>query len=95
MTTKKTMHTMHEAQLYWDDQDPQNAGWYLRYRDADGTEQGTAIEADQDATTEELAAAVESESHWLPSAGTIRVYRHEEPRGRITIEDGAVTGWRS
>jgi len=98
MTTTNTNesangNTMTRAQLYWDAQDPKNEGWWLRFYDASGTEQGTAIEASEDATTEELAAAVENESHWI-GEGTIKIMRGEQPRGSITIRDGAVS-WRA
>lgn len=86
---------LHEAQLYWDAQDPKNEGWWLRYRDERGVEQGTAIEAAEDATTEELAEAVEAETHWLPSNGKIKVFRGEQPRGSITLTDGKVSDWRA
>jgi hypothetical protein len=92
-----TMQTdqLHEAQLYWDDQDPKNQGWWLRYRDERGEQQGTTIEADEDAATEELAAAVEAGVHRLPGNGKIKVFRGEEPRGSITLIDGKVSNWRA
>lgn len=89
--------TLNEAQLYWDSQDSDNAGWYLRYHDERGVEQGHALDADEDATTEELAQYVVEElrRHWQSredaDSGTIRVYRGDEPRGRITLEGGVAT----
>lgn len=92
-----TMKTdrLHEAQLYWDAQDPKNEGWWLRYRDAHGVEQGTTIEANENATTEELAVAVEAKSHWLPGNGKIKVFRGGQPRGSITLTDGKISDWRA
>ena len=100
-TSSKRSHStmkedrLHEAQLYWDDQDPKNKGWWLRYRDARGLEQGTAIEADEDATIKQLVAAIEAESHWLPGNGKIKMFRGEQPRGSITLTDGKVSDWRA
>jgi len=86
---------MHEAQLYWDDQDSKNEGWWLRFRDDRGTEQGTAIDGDEDASTQELANAIEKEAHWLPANGKIKVFRGEQPRGSITLKNGEVSDWRA
>lgn len=81
------------AQLYWDDQDQAAAGWWLRYYDSTGTEQGIALEGDEDATTEELAAAAQAA---LPDRdGEIEVYRHEELRGRITLRGDESPDWRA
>jgi hypothetical protein len=90
MKTNTNPEQMTAAQLYWDDQDPKNAGWWLRYTDATGTEQGTAIDATEDASVEELAAVVEAESHWI-GLGTIKVLRGDQPRGTITVSDGAIS----
>ena len=57
--TNTAAETFTAAKLFWDAQDPGNAGWWLRYTDAAGTEQGAAIDGTEDATTEELAAEVE------------------------------------
>lgn len=83
---------MRHAQLYWDDQDPKNTGWWLRYYDENGTEQGCAIDAPQDAGMQALADAVDSESHLFE--GTIRVFRGAAQRGEITVGGGAVN-WRA
>lgn len=92
-TNTATANTITFAQLFWDDQDPSNAGWWLRYTDADGTEQGAAIDGDEDASTEELAAAVAAR---IPSdAGRVTVLRGEQPRGWIDVATGAVAGWRA
>lgn len=89
------MTTIAAAQLYIDSQDPANVGWWLRYTDEQGTEQGTAIEADIDASVEDLASAVGDESHWISADGAIKVYRSEQPCGEITLTDGVVSGWRA
>lgn len=82
-----------EAQLFWDDQDASAAGWWLRYRDADGDEQGEAVEAERGASTEELADAVAALA--LDATGEIRVYRGGQPRGWIGLVGGKTTGWRA
>lgn len=89
------MARMHEAQLYWDDQNRERPGWYLRYCDDRGNEHGIEIDAAQDATTEELATAVEMAAHWLPDNGQIVVIRNEWRRGSITLADSVVTDWRA
>lgn len=82
---------MTEGQLYWDDQDPKNAGWWLRYRDDAGIECGSGIDdIAEDASTEELAQAVAAATY---RCGTVKVYRGEQPRGWIKVEDGSVVGW--
>lgn len=81
-----------EAQLYWDAQDAKNAGWFLRYRDSRGTEQGLEIEAEQDATTAELAELVAAAD---VGDGEIIVFRGHERRGSIKVEDGKVLAWRA
>lgn len=83
------MANMSNAQLFWDTQNPSNIGWWLRFWDETGTEQGTSISGTENATTEELAAAVEAESHWI-GEGTIKVIRGEQPSGTITVRDGSV-----
>ena len=91
--TNTAANTITSAQLFWDDQNPSDAGWWLRYTDADGTEQGAAIDGDEDASTEELAAAVAAR---IPSdAGRVTVLRGEQPRGWIDVAAGAVIGWRA
>lgn len=81
--------TAHEAQLFWDSQDSQAAGWWLRYRDSAGTEHGWPLEMPHNATTEELAMAIEEERARLGGstlgACTIRVYRGDEVRGLLTV----------
>jgi len=80
------------AQLYWDDQDPNNTGWWLRYYDQHGNEQGAAIDAVEDAGMQELADAMESEGHLCE--GEVAVFRGDRRQGTITIEHGAVN-WRA
>lgn len=93
MTTTNKTTEINEAQLYWDDQDHSNAGWWLRYRDSTGQEQGTEIEGDEDASTEELAAACAAE---LPGReGDIRVIRDGVRRGRITLRGDEAPDWRT
>jgi hypothetical protein len=87
--------SLHEAQLYWDAPHGADAGWWLRYRDDRGTEQGIEIDGAEDATTEELADAVEASAHWLPPNGEITIIRHGERRGAIRLTDGAVSGWEA
>jgi len=93
-TIRTKVSKMHEAELYWDRQgDPE--GWWCRYRDDNGTEQGAAVEASEDASIEELAAAVDQVSHWLDH-GMIKVIRGERDLGRITIRGGGEKpDWRA
>ena len=44
------------AEIYWDDQDPGNTGWWLRYFDASGVECGTGPAGGKDADPRKLAA---------------------------------------
>ena len=81
------------GQLYWDSQDGNNEGWWLSYRDARGNEEGYAIDGDRDASTESLAAAVASKL--TDSSLEVKVFRGDEPKGRISIVDGAVENWRA
>ena len=95
MTTNNTTitaeTTITAAQLFWDAQDPSAAGWWLRYTDAAGTEQGDAIDGDEDAGTEELAARVAASL--VDHTGRVVVIRGERPRGWIDVADGAVANW--
>jgi hypothetical protein len=91
--TNTAAATITSAQLFWDAQDPNVSGWWLRYTDADGTEQGDAIDGAEDATTEELSAAVAASLSG--ETGRVTVLRGEQPRGWIDVADGAVAGWRA
>lgn len=92
-TTLTAANTITSAQLFWDAQDQRTAGWWLRYTDASGTEQGDAIDGAEDATTEDLAAAVAAR---IPSdTGRVTVLRGERPRGWIDVANGEVVGWRA
>lgn len=84
---------IHEAQLYWDDQDPNYVGWWVRYRDAEGNNDGTEIDAETDADVEQLAKLA---SKALPNRrGTIKVFRDEHIVGRITLRGPASPDWRA
>lgn len=87
------MAGLNEAQLYWDDQDPKNAGWWLRYRDDRGVEEGFSITAAQDATTEELAKAITEALDGNYYDGAITIIRGER-RGFVTVECGVAIDWR-
>lgn len=81
-----------EAQLFWCSQDPDNMGWWLRYRDDRGVEDGCAIDGAEDASVEDLADAINE----CPVVGTIRVYRGTEVCGEIVAAKGKVVrtlGW--
>jgi hypothetical protein len=86
---------VNEAQLYWDAQDPKNTGWWLRYRDDRGEEQGVAVEEAADATTSELAVAVKA-AIGIDSmmTGTVKVVRGNRT-GTIRIVNGEITDWRA
>lgn len=90
---------MHSAQLYWDDQDPSNVGWVLRYRDEDGTEQAFLLEAEAGlgATYAELADLVARD--FAPTVAeidhaNIKVHRGGCWSATITIRKDAVVGYR-
>ncbi len=89
--TMLTAETFTNAQLFWDDQDERASGWWLRYTDERGTEQGDAIDGDEDAGTEELAARVAASL--VDHTGRVVVIRGERPRGWIDVADGAVANW--
>lgn len=93
MTNQTNTATVDEVQLYWDHQDPNNTGWYLRYH-VDGTEDGESIDGDIDADTEELASEV---AMALAHYGTVKatVFRGDEPRGQIVVDAGTVVSWRA
>ena len=94
MTTKN----LNEAQLYWDNQDAAAAGWWLRYRDENGAQQGRGILGVEDASLHDLAEQVE---HELARAdmlsvreGAIKVFRGDRHTGTIRIADGEVE-WKA
>lgn len=83
--------TIDNAQLYWDDQDPRAAGWYLRYR-VNGTEEGTAIDGAEDDSTEDLAQRV---ADHLDTYGRVTVRIGEGTGRRCTVDGGKVVDWRT
>jgi hypothetical protein len=86
-------NTIHEAQLYWDDQDPKASGWWLRYRDAEGDEQGEPIDGDEDTDTPELAEQVALAL--AGETGTIELIRNPSRRGSIEVVNGMVVNWNA
>lgn len=91
--TNTAADTIDNAQLFWDAQDERAAGWWLRYTDASGTEQGDAIDGDEDAGTEELAERVAARLG--DHTGRVVVIRGEQRRGWIDVADGVVVNWRA
>lgn len=89
-----TLTSFNSAQLYWDDQDPKHTGWVLRWRDARGHTESAAIGEDEDASLETLAHQA---ADCAPdgATGEIAVFRGDVKRGRITLRDGAIEGWRA
>lgn len=83
---------MTDAQLYWDDQDPKNEGWWLSYRNERGDLLGIDLDAEKDASTEELALAVTKTGTGL--TGKVAVIRGQR-RGWIKVEDGISTDWKA
>jgi hypothetical protein len=84
------------AQLYWDDQDPANSGWQLRFLNVRGTEQSCAVKQSKDATLLKLVAAVEAAiGADSMLTGRIKVFRGDAPRGEMRLMHGAVTDWRA
>lgn len=84
---------IHEASLYWDDQDADYDGWCIRYKDSSGNNDGTEIDGDKDATIKELADLAAAA---LPGRrGVIKVSRDERPIGRITLRGAADPDWRA
>lgn len=82
------------AQLYWDDQDPANAGWCLRWTDEDGDQSAVEICEDEDADMVALASRAATSA---PSGATgdVTVYRGDRKSARITLCDGALVDWRA
>ncbi len=85
--------TFTDARLYWDDQDPKNTGWVLRWRER-GLTESTEIGEDEDASIETLAHQA---ADCAPggATGDVAVYRGDVKRGRITLRDGAIAVWRA
>ena len=87
---------MTNAKLYWDAQDPKNTGWWLRYRDARGDEQGCEVSEHKDAAIHELAAAVEAAIGVDATlTGTIEVFHGDMYRGFIAFVNGEAANWRA
>jgi len=80
------------TQLYWDDQDPSNQGWWLRWYE-DGTEQGCSVDGAEDDPFIDLIASVENEIDGDFSS-EIRFFRGGRESGRIVVVGGVVTDWR-
>lgn len=95
-TTNETteISSFGNAQLYWDDQDPTNVGWVLRWRDERGDEIAFEVGCDKSADLEALASEV---ALCAPegATGDIAVYRGDRKSARISICDGAIMGWRA
>lgn len=91
MTVAITISTDAPAQLYWDTQcEPEDAGWSLRYRTADGNEHHAEFEGDEEASIEWLASTLRREigAIELTLLGPWRVEvfaRHGHKRGSVTI----------
>lgn len=83
-----------DAWLYWDGQDAESAGWWLRYRDArSGIERGEPVDGSRDDTFDELAAAAAAA---LPAReGDIRVRRGGDRDARITLRGDDAPVWRA
>ncbi len=82
------------AQLYWDDQDPNYVGWYLRHTDKWGNEDGTAIDGDK---IESIATLAERCAEALSDYGrtTIKAFvAGEHNPARIVVDGGDVIDWR-
>ena len=83
-----------DAQLFWDDQDPNTAGWCLRHTDKWGNEDATAIDGDRNET---LATLAEWCAEALAHTGrtTIKAFvSGEHNPARIVVDAGAVIDWR-
>lgn len=99
MTTTNTTQTeetssFNDAQLYWDGQDPSNAGWVLRWTDESGNENTVEVGGMAGTSIEALAhAAVRCAP--ASAVGDIAVYRGDAKSARISICDGTVMGWRA
>lgn len=82
------------AQLFWDGQDANTAGWYLRHTDKWGNEDGAAIDGDRD---EILATLAERCAEAIGHTGrtTIKAFVcGEHNPARIVVDSGAVIDWR-
>lgn len=49
-----TTNTIDRAQLFWDDSDPENAGWLLRFRNESGSMEDHWLDGGEDSSVEEL-----------------------------------------
>ena len=98
--TNMTAATIENARIWWDDQDPQAAGWwgsYYEHRNA--TEMAVehqidSIEADEDESVEKLAPQVAAALDHLGRV-TVTVMGGDVPRGRIVVDGGEVVEWRA
>jgi len=82
------------AELFWDGQDPNNTGWWLRF-DVDGTETGTGVDLPRDCTYAQAAAAVAAA---LPADADclVRLYlTGESDRSWARVRGGHVVDWRA
>jgi hypothetical protein len=95
MTTRTRPPTIDDAELFWDDADPDNAGWMLRYR-VDGTGYYySPIDGDMDEGTESLARRVAAALDVYEAEVRVVVYRGDVPGGRVTVAGGKVLDWRA
>jgi hypothetical protein len=85
---------MSQPQLYWDTQDCNTPGWWLRYYDAAGNELGVAIDGEADDPVEELAHQVDH-LKLDDLTGRIRVFRRDALVGHIRVVYGDVMDWRA
>lgn len=83
-----------DAQLFWHRQDPENAGWTLRYY-VFGGEFLESIDGDVDDGAEALAGRVAAALAIFDQEVTVRVFRGDEARGRVVVDYGRVVYWRS
>lgn len=86
--------TIDQAQIFWDDQDPKAAGWWLRYY-LNGTEDGCPIDAERDAGHEDLAPLVAAALDFAGRVDVATYLRGDQRTGRITVAGGEVVDWRA
>jgi hypothetical protein len=96
MTTRTRPPTIDDAELFWDDADPDYAGWLLRYR-VDGTEYSSPIDGDLDEGTESLARRVAAALDVYEAKVRVSVFRGRGHalRERVTVAAGKVLDWRA
>ena len=90
------MTAIYGAKLYWDSQDPNNTGWWLRYYlspGSEGGEHGCSVLGDQDDDLETIASNIATAL--TDESGVVKVYSGDQPYGEVVIAQGLASDWRT